>query len=71
MLYDWMLLYQLHVNISYIYLISYFEELLDLYAPYKVKIIRPAKKKLVPWMIKALVESSRKWRNLYIKSTKI
>ena len=58
------------VNTSYNYLISYLEELLDLYAPYKTNVIMPTKKKLVPWMTKAFIKSSKKYRKLYIKSTK-
>ena len=39
----------MEVNTSFNYLISYLEELLDLYVPYKINVIRPTKKNLVPY----------------------
>ena len=55
MLHDITQLCHMDQNNSYNYLITYLEEILDLYAPYKVNIIRPTKKTLVPWMTKALI----------------
>ena len=48
MLQDWTQLYHMNVDTSYNYLISYLEELLNLYTQYKVNVVRPTKKKLVP-----------------------
>ena len=59
MLHYWTLLCHVDVNTSYNYLISYLEELLDLYAPYKTNIIKPTKKNLVPWVTKALMKRSK------------
>ena len=68
-LHDWTLFCHMDVNMSYNYLISYLEELLDLYAQCKTNVIKLTKKKLEPWMTKALIKSSKKYRKLYIKST--
>ena len=61
------------VNTSYNYLISSLEELLDLYASYKIKVIKPTKKKFVPWKTKALIKSSKKCipNQLIVQSLKI
>ena len=57
MLHDWTLLCHMKVNTSNNYLISYLEELLDLYGPYKTNVFKPTKKSLVPWMTKASIKS--------------
>ena len=47
MLHDWTLLCHMVGNTSYNYLISYCEELLDMYAPYEANVIKPTKKNSV------------------------
>ena len=65
MLHDWTLLCHMDVNTSYNYLISHLEKLLDLYAPYKTKVIKPTKKNSVPLITKALIKINKKCQNLY------
>ena len=67
MLHDWVLVYHMGVNTSYNYFIPYLEDLLHLHAPTEIEVIRPMKKNALPWIPNALIKSSRKCRNLYIK----
>ena len=69
MFHDGTWLCHMDVNISYNYLISYLEKLLDLYVPYRTNAIKPTKKNILPWITKALIKNSRKCRKLYNKST--
>ena len=63
------MLFLIDTNTSYNFFISYLEELLNLYVPYKTNVIRPTKTNLVLWMTKALIKSSKKCKKFYIKST--